>query len=148
MRSELAEAHQEVAVAKEAAKAVDDAAKIAANIAQDGSLQASFKVLRQALVQVAPSFDIKALDVLVTLEMVDIVMVEVEADLEAEQVVAGRKGSTSLVDAQATGETDAAEVLSAEAQMAPSEEDAIEAPTEDEADEVVPAGEAEVAKAL
>lgn len=82
-RDEVTEAHRGPMAAREATKAAEDTATTAADDAQDVGLQAGFKVLRQALLQIVPSFDVKALDVLVTLEMVDAIILEAEAEHEA-----------------------------------------------------------------
>lgn len=98
------------------------------------------------MVQVAPSFDVKALDALVTPNMVDVAILEAEADHEARQAAASCEEPAGLMGTQAIRETNATEVLSAEAQVAPLEENVMEALVEDEVAEVVLVVKVEVAE--
>lgn len=67
----------------------------AADDAQETSLQAGFKVLRQVLLQLKLGFNVQTLDKLVTIEIVDVVVLEVEAKHEADQRDEGDKDLTT-----------------------------------------------------
>lgn len=77
---EAAEARREAVAAREVAKVVKDMAVATADDAQDIGLQAGFKVLRQALLQIAPHFGVKALDTLVTMDMINTAILEAKAE--------------------------------------------------------------------
>lgn len=62
------------------------------NEAQALSLQASFKVLCQVLLQLEPGFDVQALGELITIEIVDVAILEVEAECEAGEGDMGNEG--------------------------------------------------------
>lgn len=73
----------EAATAREVVKAMEDVAATAADDAWDIGLQANFKVLHQALFQIVLNFDVEALDVLITIGMVDAAMLEAKAKHKA-----------------------------------------------------------------
>lgn len=88
-QSELALVCQEAEVTKEAARAAEDKARAAEDVvvtavdsAQDIRLQAGFKVLRQALLQIKPGFNIDTLDTLATPDR----MIAAIAKADVEQV--------------------------------------------------------------
>lgn len=79
MEGELDKARRE---AKGAMRSTKDAMASAVDNAQDVGRQAGFKVLHQALTQVAPDFDIDALDTVVTPKMMVVVVAKAEAKQE------------------------------------------------------------------
>lgn len=80
-KGNVVETHQEAAAVREVAKVVEDMAAVAADDAQDIGLQAGFKILRWALLQITPDFDVEALDALLTMDMINIIMLEAEAKI-------------------------------------------------------------------
>lgn len=76
---EAVEARCEAVVAREVAKGVEDVAAVAVDDAYDIDLQVGFKILRQALLQIAPDFNIEALDALVTMDMINAIVLEAKA---------------------------------------------------------------------
>lgn len=81
-KDKVVEARYRAIAAKDAARATEDVAATIANDAQDIGLQVGFKVLCQALLQIALNFNIDALDMLVIMKMVDVVVLEAEAKHE------------------------------------------------------------------
>lgn len=91
-RDEAAEAYCEAEDAREVAKAAEDVAAVVANDAQDIGMQASFKVLRQALLHMAPDFDVEAMDALVNMDMINTAVLEAKVEIGPSRVNAKGKG--------------------------------------------------------
>lgn len=76
MKKEVAEARQDSTATKDVSSAIaDEALEI--------SLQASFKVLCPVLLQLELGFNVQTLDELVTIEIVDAAILEVEVEHKA-----------------------------------------------------------------
>lgn len=80
-KDKVAKALQEAAFAKEVAKAAKDIASAAADDAQDIGIQAGFKSLRRALLQMAPDFNVDSIDALVTMDVIHATILEAEAEI-------------------------------------------------------------------
>lgn len=94
-KSETVKACYEAAAAREVAKAAEDIVVAAADEAQDIGLQAGFKILCRVLLQMALDFDVKVLDALVIMDMINVVVLEAKAEIGPGQVNTKGKGPTA-----------------------------------------------------
>lgn len=103
---DAAKARHEAIAVRELAKAAKDVAAAAADDTQDISLQVGFKTLCQALLQMAFDFDVEALDVLVTMDVINTAVLEAKAEIKPGQMstkgtsptaqVSGIEGTSSV----------------------------------------------------
>lgn len=138
VEDKVAKAHRVAVIAREVARTTKDVATTTANNAQDIGLQVNFKVLRQALLQMAPDFNVEALDALVTMKMVDAIVLEAKVEHEAGRVVVGGRdlvgqiGGIIGASGAAIEEIEAIEALFAEAHLVPIKGDSNLALAEDD----------------
>lgn len=119
---EAVEARREAVVARESTKAAEDVATAAVDDAQDIGLQAGFKTLCQALLQMAPDFDVEALDTPVTMDVINALVSKAEAEIAKGMGSIAQAGGAEGTSSAATKESKAARAHPHIAEVAPTQE--------------------------
>lgn len=133
------------------AKGAKDVVVAATYDAQDIGLQVGFKILHQALLQMAPNFDVEALDALVNMDVINAAMLKAEAEIRPSWVnvkgkspivqVGGAEGTSNATvrvhsyTAEGALVEESIEIapIGGSVEVAPAEDDAEVAPTEERA---------------